>query len=375
MAKEKIKDKEKSKSPKSILTESSYEFLKKYINNPSPTGFESGGQKLWLDYIMPFADTFFTDPYGSAVAVINPTAPFKVVIEAHADEISWFVNYITPEGLIYLKRNGGVDHQIAPSMRVLIHGKKGLVKAVFGWPAIHTRIAQDGKETQPKVENLFLDCGASNKKEVEALGIHIGAVATYENGYDELAYDYLIGRAFDNRVGGFMIAEVARLLQLNKKKLPFALYIVNAVQEEIGLRGAEMIARRIKPDIAIVTDVTHDTTTPMISKIVQGDTACGRGPSLTYGPAVHNKLLQLVQDVAEKNKIPVQMHTVSRSTGTDTDAFAYANDGCPSVLISIPLRYMHTTVEMLHKNDVENTIKLMYETLLTITPKTNLSYF
>ena len=371
----KAKAVKKPKAVKSILTESSYSFLKNYINNASPTGFESSGQKMWLEYIKPFTDSFFTDPYGTAVGVINPTATFKVVIEAHADEISWFVNYISPEGLIYLKRNGGVDHQIAPSMRVLIHGKKGPVKAVFGWPAIHTRMGNADKETQPKVENLFLDCGAGNKKEVEALGIHIGAVATYEDGYDELANDYLIGRAFDNRIGGFMIAEVARLLQLNRKKLPFGLYIVNAVQEEIGLRGAEMIARRIKPNIAIITDVTHDTTTPMISKIIQGETACGKGPSLTFGPAVHNKLLDVVQAVAEKNKIAVQLHTVSRSTGTDTDSFAYANDGCPSVLISIPLRYMHTTVEMLHKRDVEETIKLMYETLLTLTPKTNLSYF
>lgn len=365
----------KAKAPKSILTNESYTFLRDYINNPSPTGFESSGQKMWLEYVKPFTDTFFTDPYGSAVGVINPTAPFKVVIEAHADEISWFVNYITPEGLIYLKRNGGVDHQIAPSMRVLIHGKKGAVKAVFGWPAIHTRSGNGDKETQPKVENLFLDCGARNKKEVETLGIHVGAVATYEAGYEELAYDYLIGRAFDNRIGGFMIAEVARLLQQNKNKLPFALYLVNAVQEEIGLRGAEMIARRIKPNIAIITDVTHDTSTPMINKMIQGETSCGKGPSLTYGPAVHNKLLDLVQAVAGKNKIPVQLNTVSRSTGTDTDSFAYANDGCPSVLISIPLRYMHTTVEMLHKSDVENTIKLMYETLLTLTAKTNLSYF
>lgn len=365
----------KEKASKSFLSNESYTFLKNYINNPSPVGFESSGQKMWLDYVKPFTDSFFTDPYGTAVAVINPTAPFKVVIEAHADEISWFVNYITPEGLIYLKRNGGVDHQIAPSMRVLIHGKKGVVKAVFGWPAIHTRMGNGDKETQPKVENLFLDCGARTKKEVEALGVHIGAVVSYDADYGELAYDYLIGRAFDNRVGGFMIAEVARLLKQNKKKLPFALYIVNAVQEEIGLRGAEMIARRIKPDIAIITDVTHDTSTPMINKMIQGDTVCGKGPSLTFGPAVHNKLLDIVQDVAAKNKIDVQLHAVSRSTGTDTDSFAYANDGCPSVLISIPLRYMHTTVEMLHKSDVENTIKLMYETLLTLSPKTNLSYF
>jgi putative aminopeptidase FrvX len=366
----------KAKKAKSILTDQSYTFLKNYINNPSPTGFETSGQKIWLEYLKPFVDSHFTDPYGTAVGVINPTSTFKVVIEAHADEISWFVNYISPEGLIYLKRNGGVDHQIAPSMRVFIHGKKGPVKAVFGWPAIHTRMSNnDGKETQPKVDNLFLDCGARNKKEVEALGIHIGAVATYEEGYEELAYDYLIGRAFDNRIGGFMIAEVARLLKLNKKKLPFGLYIVNAVQEEIGLRGAEMIARRIKPNVAIITDVTHDTSTPMINKIIEGECACGKGPSLAFGPAVHNKLLDLVQATATKNKIPVQLRTVSRSTGTDTDSFAYANDGCPSVLISIPLRYMHTTVEMLHKDDLEHTIKLMYETLMALTPKTNLSYF
>ena len=376
MAKAK-KEKEKSKVKKtpSILNEKSWAFLKNYINTPSPVGFETGGQKVWLEYIKQYTESQFVDPYGTAVGVINPDAPFKVVIEAHADEISWFVNYINDQGLIYLKRNGGVDHQIAPAMRVNIHGKKGLVKAVFGWPAIHTRLGNpEAKEPQPKTDNLFLDCGARNKKEVEALGIHIGSVVTYADGYDELAYDYLIGRAFDNIIGGFMIAEVARLLKENKKNLPYGLYVVNAVQEEIGLRGAEMIARRIKPNVAIITDVTHDTQTPMISKIIEGDVACGKGPSPCFGPAVHNKLLQFVQDVADKKKIPLQMRTVSRSTGTDTDSFAYANDGCPSVLISIPLRYMHTTVEMLHKNDIEQTIQLMYETLLALTPKTNLNY-
>lgn len=360
---------------KSILTDKSLEFLRAYINNASPVGFESSGQKLWLEYLKPFVHTTFSDPYGTAVGVINPNENFKVVIEAHADEISWFVNYITSEGLLYLKRNGGVDHQIAPGQRVFIHGKKGLVKAVFGWPAIHTRInSPETKEPVPKVDTLFLDCGARNKQQVEALGVHVGAVVTYVDGFEELANDYYIGRAFDNRIGGFMIAEVTRLLKENKKNLPYGLYVVNAVQEEVGLRGAEMIARRIKPDIAIVTDVTHDTYTPMVNKMIEGDVACGKGPSLAYGPAVHNMLLDLVQDVASKKKIPVQLRAVSRSTGTDTDSFAYANDGCPSVLISIPLRYMHTTVEMLHKNDIEQTIQLMYETLLTLSSKTNLSY-
>jgi putative aminopeptidase FrvX len=365
----------KKKSTPNLLTTKSWDFLKRYIDNASPVGFESSGQKLWLEYLSPYVDTHFTDAYGTAVGVINPDSPFKVVIEAHADEISWFINYVNAEGLIYLKRNGGVDHQIAPGMRVFIHGKKGRVPAVFGWPAIHTRISNpDAKEPQPKVDSLFLDCGARNKKEVEDLGVQIGSVVTYQDGYTELAYDYLVGRAFDNRIGGFMIAEVARLLKEKKKKLPFGLYVVNAVQEEVGLRGAEMIARRLRPNIAIVTDVTHDTTTPMINKIIEGDIACGKGPSLAFGPAVHNKLLDIVRKTAESNKIPVQMRAVSRSTGTDTDSFAYANDGCPSVLISIPLRYMHTTVEMLHRSDIQQTIRLMYETLLVLTPKTNLRY-
>ena len=363
------------KKSSSLLQENSISFLKKYINNPSPVGFESGGQKLWLEYIKPYVDKSFTDPYGTSVGIINPDHKFKVVIEAHADEISWLVNYINPDGLLYLKRNGGVDSQIAPGQRVIIQGKKGPVKAVFGWPAIHTRIGNpDQKEPHPKPDNLFLDCGVRNKKEVEQLGIHIGAVVTYQDGFDELANGFYVARAFDNRVGGFMIAEVARLLHENKKKLPFGLYVVNAVQEEIGLRGAEMIARRIKPDIAIVTDVTHDTTTPMISKQIEGDVACGKGPSLAYAPAIQTKLLAFVEDIAGKKKIPVQWRALSRSTGTDTDSFAYSNDGCPSVLISIPLRYMHTTVEMLHKDDIENTIRLIYETLLAISPKTNLNY-
>lgn len=369
MAKKKIEKK------KSILTEKSMAFLKEYHNTHSPVGFEISGQKVWLNYLKPYIDTHFTDHYGTAVGVINPQHEFRVVIEAHADEISWFVNYISPEGLIYLKRNGGVDHQVAPAKRVLIHGKKGIVKAVFGWPAIHTRLSNpEAKEPQPKVDNLWLDCGARSKKEVEELGVKVGCVVTYEEGFDELAHDYYIARAFDNRIGGFMIAEVARLLKENKKTLPYGLYIVNAVQEEIGLRGAEMIARRIKPHVAIVTDVTHDTTTPMISKIIEGEIACGKGPSLATAPAIHNKLLDFVSDVAEKKKISVQWRSLSRSTGTDTDSFAYANDGCPSVLISIPLRYMHTPVEMLHKSDIENTIQLIYETLLALTPKTDLKY-
>ena len=333
------------------------------MNNPSPTGFESEGQKLWLSYIKPYIDEYFTDNYGSVVGVINSKAKYKVVIEAHADEISWFVHYITKDGFIYLRRNGGSDHMIAPSKRVNIHTDKGIVKAVFGWPAIHMR---QQKEETPSLKNIFLDCGCSSDKEVEKLGIHVGCVVTFEDEFMMLNNNRYVGRALDNRMGGFMIAEVARILKEEKIKLPFGLYIVNSVQEEIGLRGAEMIAHRIKPDVAIITDVCHDTHTPMVDKIENGDLKSGEGPVLTYGPAVQNNLLKQIIHTAEKAKIPFQRAAASRSTGTDTDAFAYSNEGVSSALISLPLRYMHTTVEMVRKEDVENTIRLIKETLLSI---------
>ncbi len=349
------------------------DFLEKYLNNASPTGYEWTGQKLWMDYLKPYVDEFITDTYGTAVGVINPDAKYKVVIEGHADEISWYVNYISDNGLIYVIRNGGSDHQIAPSKVVNIHTKNGIVKGVFGWPAIHTR--DKSKEEAPKPDNIFIDCGCATKEEVEKLGVHVGCVITYPDEFHILNNDKLVCRAIDNRMGGFMIAEVARLLKENKKELPFGLYITNAVQEEIGLRGAEMITQTIKPNVAIVTDVTHDTTTPMIEQKKEGLLEMGKGPVVAYAPAVQQKLRDLITNTAEKKKIPFQRSALSRATGTDTDAFAYSNGGVASALISLPLRYMHTTVEMVHKDDVENVIKLIYETLLQIKAGDTFSYF
>ena len=358
---------------KSILNKKSLTFLENYLNNASPTGYEWEGQKIWMNYLKPYVDTFITDTYGTAVGVINPDAKYKVVIEGHADEISWYVNYITDNGLIYVIRNGGSDHQIAPSKVVNIHTKKGIVKGVFGWPAIHTR--KNGNETPPKLDNIFIDVGCKTKDEVLKLGVHVGCVITYPDEFHILNKDNFVCRAIDNRAGGFMIAEVARLLHENKKKLPFGLYITNSVQEEIGLRGAQMITETIKPNVAIVTDVCHDTTTPMIEKKTQGETEIGKGPVVSYAPAVQQKLRDLIIETAEANKIPFQRMASSRMTGTDTDAFAYSNGGVASALISLPLRYMHTTVEMVHRSDVENVIKMIYHTLLNIKDGDSFSYF
>jgi len=343
----------------------SKKFLYNYLNSDSPTGFEVEGQKIWLDYVKKFTDEYITDTYGSAVAIINPDAKYKVVIEAHCDEISWFVNYISKEGYIHVIRNGGSDYVIAPSKRVKIHGENGMVPAVFGWPAIHVREKRE-EGGKMNVETVVLDCGARSDDEANKMGVLVGSVVTFEDQLMELNNKYLVGRALDNRIGGFMIAEVARMIKENNVKLPFGLYVTNAVQEEIGLRGAQMIAHRIKPNLAIITDVCHDTTSPGYNKIKQGDQRAGNGPVLSFAPSVHNNVLKMLFDVARKKKIDYQRSALSRFSGTDTDAFAYSNEGVASALISVPIKYMHTTVEMADLKDVDNAIKLMYEFLIQL---------
>lgn len=348
------------------------EFLTKYLNNTSPTGFEAEGQKLWMEYLKPHVDDFITDTYGTAVGIINPEAEYKVVIEAHADEISWFVNYITDDGYIYVRRNGGSDPAIAPSKRVNIHGDNGIIKGVFGWPAIHVR--DEKQEEKPALKNIFIDVGCRSKEEVLQLGIKVGHVLTFDDSLIELNNGFLAGRALDNRIGGYMIAQAAMRLK-KEHQIDYGLYVVNSVQEEIGLRGAQMIAQRIKPDVAIITDVCHDTTAPMYNKITSGDQVAGKGPVLTVGPAVQNNLLKRIIEVAEDKGIPYQRAAASRATGTDTDAFAYSNEGVASALISLPLKYMHTTVETVHEDDIENVIHLMVEFLITLKNGESFKYF
>ena len=348
-------------------------FLKEYLNSTSPTGFEYelGGQQVWMKNIEKYVDRVEIDNYGTAYGIMgNLESDFKVVIESHCDEISWFVNYIDSKGYIRVIRNGGSDVQIAPSMRVNLWGEKGVVSGVFGHPAIH--ISDRKKEVD--LNTIFIDIGASSKEDVAKMGIKVGTVVTFKDELMELGKDYYSGRALDTRIGGFMIAEVAGKLKEKGKKLPFKLYIVNSVQEEIGLRGAEMIAHTIKPNVAIITDVCHETSSPCYTASKQGDHIAGDGGVITRGPAVHNKLRKLILDTAEAKKIPHQLAASSRSTGTDTDAFAYANGGTPSALISLPLKYMHTTCETVHKEDIKNVIELIYETLLNIEENHNFKY-
>ena len=340
------------------------EFLENYLNATSPTGLETAGQQIWLDYIKPYVDETYTDIYGTAVGVINPGQDYKVVIEAHADEIGWTVSHIDSKGFIRVVRNGGSDHHVAPGTPVQILGEKGIVNGHFGWLAIHERKGSQAKIT-PEVDKLFVDVEASSKEEVEEMGIYVGYPLVYDTRFKERNGRF-ISRALDNRIGGYMISQVAKKLHEKKDKLPYSLYIVNAVQEEIGLVGAHMIANSIKPDVAIITDVCHDTSTPLMNPISAGDTKCGEGPVLFRGADIQLNLHKQVLGVAKDKKIKFQRGSYNGNSGTDTGAFYKAAGGVACQLISLPLKYMHTTVETVHEKDVKSVIKLIYHTLLSI---------
>lgn len=348
------------------MDKQSLNFLEQYINNPSPSGFERKGQKMWLDYLKPNVDECYLDHYNNAVGIVNPQAKFKIMLESHADEISWIVNYIDDKGFLYVIPNGGADPAVCPGKQALIHTHTNVFPGVFGWPPIHLR--RDIPDLRVDESHLFVDCGCSTAQEVEKLGIRIGDIVTFKDQLQIINKEFFVGRGLDDRIGSFIIAEVARNLKKTLTKKSFGLYFVNAVQEEVGLRGAKMVSDQIKPDIAIVTDVTHDTNIPFIDMRKHGDTRCGKGPVLAIAPAVHKGLFQTVEDIARQHKIPIQFVAVSRETNTDADAIALAQGGICSVLISPALRYMHTPVEMVCKQDVEYTIQLITLLLQKINP-------
>jgi putative aminopeptidase FrvX len=356
---------------KELIGENELQWLGRYIQNASPSGNERKGQALWLEYIRPFTDDHMVDNYGNVAAILNPGKDFKVVIEAHADEIAWYVKRIGDDGYIHVQETGGTDPGIAPSQRVNIHTGKGVVKAVFGWPAVHTR---DVDKDAPKQSTIFLHCGCDSKEEAEGLGIRVGDLITYEAGFEVLNKRYFVGRALDNRMGGFMLARLAHLLKEQQVELPYSLYFVNAVQEEVGMKGAKMMAYTIKPDCAFVIDVTHDTSSPMMDKNKEGDISIGKGPVITKAPPIHNKLRTLIEETAKANNITLQYAVDANETGTDADAFAYELGGIPTALLSLPLCFMHTTVETMRKDDIESGIWLLFHALQKMGPDFNFKY-
>ncbi len=335
------------------MREHSLNFLRTLANTPSPTGHEVRGQRVWLDYVKPFAEETFSDAYGNCVAVLNKGGSPRLMLAAHADEIAMGVNYITDEGFIYVRKMGGVDAAITKAQRVVIHSQAGAVKGVVGNVAPHLARGDDKDPKPPKIHDLFIDIGARDRKDAEKL-VRIGDPITLADEFDLLRNDLAVARAFDNRIGTFAVAEALRLLKETGSKLLRAeICGVSNVQEEVGLLGSRQIAYSLQPDIALVVDVTHATDYPTVSKSQHGDVKLGHGPAITRGGCNHPEVVARIESVARAKKIPLQYQATSNTTGTDTDAIFWTRGGIASALISLPNRYMHSPVEVVNLKDLE----------------------
>ena len=330
--------------------------LLEILGTPSPSGWEKDGQIRWMELAARVSDRVETDAYGNAWAELDGTrkgAP-RVMLEAHADEIGFTVRHIDDKGFLSIGPIGGSDRTLAPARRISIFGTKGIVAGVIGNTAIHLRSKEKDKPLEWK--DLYVDVGAKSAKEVAALGIRVGSPAIYESSATEFRGNRIVGRALDNRIGGFAV--VLALAELSRKRPASTVCAANCVQEELGSHGARMVAERLAPSAAIVFDVTHATDTPGISANEHGLVELGEGPTVSHGMSNHPLVVERLLSVAEKNKIPLQHEAVSRSTATDTDVIYTARGGIPSALVSIPLRYMHSPVEMADCADIEAAARL-----------------
>jgi endoglucanase len=331
--------------------------LEKLVNTPSPTGHEARGQRVWLDYAKQFADTTFSDAYGNCVAVLNKGGSPRLMLAAHADEIAMSVNYIDCDGFISVRKMGGIDAAITKAQRVIIHTRNGPVKGVVGNVAPHLSRNDDNPKT-PKIQDLFIDIGVSSAKDAEAL-VQVGNPITLNADFELLRNDLAVARAFDNRIGTFAVAEALRILSTGKGKLQAEVCAVSNIQEEVGLLGARQIAYSLKPDVAVVVDVTHATDYPTVNKCQHGNIKIGKGPTVTHGGCNHPEVVRRLEQVAKAKKISLQHEAMSNSSGTDTDVIFWTRGGIASALVSLPNRYMHSPVEVVSLADLEQIPELL----------------
>ncbi len=340
-----------------FMKDEAFTFLKNLLETPSPSGFETRGQKLWVDYVTPFADRVEVDAYGNAFATINPEGSPKILLAGHVDEIGMMISYISDEGYLYFKGIGGIDQTLVRGQRVMVHGAKGAVPGVTGLLAIHLQEPDDRKKVPP-LHEMYIDIGASSRKEAEKL-VQVGDAVTYAAGFQELAGGRFAARGCDNRIGAWASAEALRMVAKNRKNLKACVVALSTIQEENGLYGATMAGYSIHPDVALVVDVTHATDIPNCSKPKFGEVKLGKGPVLSIGSTNHPVVNERLRSVAKKENIALQVETNPRWTGTDADAIFSQKGGIPTVSIGVPNRYMHSPVEMIQSSDLQETAELL----------------
>ncbi|HTP65199.1 MAG TPA: M42 family metallopeptidase [Geobacteraceae bacterium] len=350
------------------MRKESFNFLQKLVAAPSPSGYEQPAQRVFREYVESFAEVS-VDVLGSVHARIRgarKNVP-RVMLIGHSDEIGFQVKYIDDNGFIYFGAIGGVDPHLVPGQRVHIHGRKRVLIGVVGKKPIHLMDPKD-RESVIRLDSQYIDIGAENKKDSEQL-VRVGDAVTFAGGLEKLHGDRVTARGFDDKAGSFVVAEVLRQVAAAAKKPPVELYGVSSVQEEIGLRGGVTSSYSINPDIGICVEVDFSTDQPDVEKKHNGEVGLGKGPILPRGPNINPALFELLADTAEREKISVQFTGIPKATGTDANVMQISRGGMATALVKIPLRYMHTPVEVLSLADLESAVRLITATLYRISDK------
>jgi endoglucanase len=355
-----------------LPTQDSIQFLERVLSTPSPSGFEDKVQNVIRDEMAPLADEATRDVHGNQWFVLNPEAELRVMLCGHVDEIGLMVHFVDDDGFLWVNRIGGTDMLNLWGSRVLVHNKKESVPGVIGKKPIHHTKPGD-RDKGPKIEDVFIDIGAKNKKDA-LKHVKIGDPVTMAEGYQRMTKDRVIARGMDDRIGAFVVMEafrkVAAALKGSKRRtLNCALYAVASVQEEVGLRGSRTSAFTIDPHVGIAVDVGFATDYPGENKKAVGDFKLGKGPILHRGPNINAPLADFLETLAEKKKIAFQPSGDGGIMGTDAASIQVSRRGVAAALVSIPNRYMHSPVEMVALQDVEASARLLAEAALNIKPK------
>jgi tetrahedral aminopeptidase len=350
------------------MEKSSFEFLKKFICTYTPSGFESEGQLLWKKRTETFSEKIHSDVHGNMIACINQKAKTRIMLAGHCDEIGFMVTHITDEGFIHFAAIGGVDVSVLPGMQVKFLTKNNIC-GIIGKKPIHMVDKEDRKKALD-IKDLMIDIGSKSKKETEKY-IRVGTSACILSNFMPLLNDFIASKAWDDKVGAFVVSEVMRMLNERKKQLKVAVYGVSTVQEEIGSRGARTSCFGIDPHAGIAIDVGFATDVPGDDKKVFGNVKLGNGPILHRGANINIPLGNMFEKTAENKKIDVQWSAEPSVSGTDADVIQINRCGVAAALVSIPTRYMHTPVELCAVSDIDNTVDLIVETILSMPENPN----
>ena len=350
--------------------EAQYALLRRLIDSPSPSGFEQKAQQVVREEVQAYADEVRTDVHGNVIASLNPNGYPRVMLTAHIDELGFLIRYIDEQGYLYFTPIGGFDPATLPGARVIVHTQGGPVVGVIGCRAVHL-LGSDERGRVPSLEDMWIDIGAASQEEARQL-VPLGSAATRAAQPELLRGDLVVSRALDNKSGICAIIEALRRLHERRAQLAAAVFLVSAVQEEVGTRGVQTSAYSVGPQVALTVDVTFASDHPETSKIRLGDVKLGGGPGITIGGYVNPRIYEGLMATAEKAGMPFQYDIQSSRTGTDNDHIQVTRGGVATGLLNIPCRYMHSSSEVVSLKDIDDTAELMAQFVLTLNRETNL---